>query len=658
MNFRCIGVGFVCLVLSAVPSLADEIKKGDHAIPTMDMVVVTAGRVAEKQKTLTNNVTVIDSDAISQSAARDLGELLAEQGIAVRQYPGTLASVGIRGFRTDTTGNDLTSKVLILLDGRRAGTGNVAKIMTRNVQRVEIIRGPASVQYGSAAVGGIVNVITRQGGEKPTAFVEGGLGSGRYEEGSFGGQGEINGFDFSAAGTRSVMDDYQTADGATYENTGYDEKKNISINAGYNFNPNHRLGMIYTSFSVDETGSPYYLSQNDLDSYLDKSNYSLDAIYTGDTVDGRFSWKLRYFSGKDKDKYTSPLYSYYSEDITDREGAQAQMTAEWGFATITGGADWVNYEIESTNAPEKSTYDNPAAFLLAKARLLEERLIVSAGGRYDSYEVEIKEGQGRKENDDHVSPNVGLAYLITEHFKARANYGQAFVMPGADQLAADFMDPFSGAQTLGNPNLSPEKSITWEGGVDFASSGVFASLTYFHTDFKDKIEYVSLPGGASSWDNLGEATLSGIEGEFNVDLGALNGWDFRLQPYVRFTYLTQYEDDTTGNDLNYTPDWIASYGIQFSDGVGLTATFSVAYTGEQLVQDWENQVWPDDPETVTLSSSAVASLSIMKTLLSSDRWGRLSIKGDITNLFNEDYAYVKGYPMPGRSYYIGLRYDI
>ena len=658
MNFRCIGVGFLCVALSVGSSLAGETQNKDHAIPTMDTVVVTAGRVAEKQATLSNNVTVIDSETIRQSPARDLGELLAEQGFAVRQYPGTLASVGIRGFRTDTTGNDLTSKVLILMDGRRAGTGNVAKILTQNVARVEVVRGPASVQYGSAAVGGVINVITRQGSGKPTAFVEGTLGSWHYDESTVGGQGEIMGLDFSATGTRSTMGDYETARGETYTNTGYDEKEDLSLNVGYNFNSRQRLGLIYTNFSVDESGSPYYFSQIDPDSYLDKSNHTVDTIYTGGTGAGDYSWKVRYFAGKDKDKYTSPVYAYVSEDITDRKGAQAQLTAELSQLTITGGIDWVNYEIESTNAPEKSTYDNPAGFLLAKMRLLDERLIIAAGGRYDSYTVEIKGGQGSEETDHHFSPNVGLAYLITEQIKVRANYGQAFVMPGADQLAADYVDPISGAHTLGNANLSPEKSATWEVGVDFAGSGASASLTYFYTDFKDKIEYVALPGGISSWDNLGEATISGIEGELNVDLGALNDWDFQLQPYVRFTYLTRYEDDATGEDLKYTPDLTAAYGIRFSDGAGFAAVFDVAYSGEQRVEDWENQVWPNDPEIVTLSSSTVASLSITKTLLDSDRWGRLALKGDITNLFNEDYALVKGYPMPGRSYYLGLRYDI
>jgi vitamin B12 transporter len=660
MMFRCLGIGLVCLVMSFPPVSADEGEKGASAVPTMDTVVVTAGRVAEKQRTLTNNVTVIDSEAVEQSPARDLGELLSEQGLFVRQEPGNLSTVSIRGFRTDSHGNDLKSKVLILLDGRRAGTGNVAKIMTKNVERVEVIRGPASVQYGSAAVGGVINVITRQGSGNPTVFVEGGLGNWQYEEASIGGQGEFNGLDVSATGTRSTINDYQTADGDTYKNTGYDEKEDLSLNVGYRFNENNRLGLIYTNFSVDEAGSPYYLSQNDLVSYVDNANYATDFIYNGSTVDDVFSWKLRYFTGKDKYTYAvpDPLYPYVYKENTDREGAQAQISADLDMVTLTGGVDWVNYEIETTSSPVRATYDNPAGFLLAKAKLLDERLILSAGGRYDSYEVEIKEGEGGKEEDDHFTPNVGLAYLITDQLKLRVNYGQAFVMPGADQLAADYIDPYSGAPISGNAELKPEKSATWEGGLDFSNNGIFASLTYFHTDFEDKIEFVSLSDGSRSWDNLGEAAINGIEGEINFDLGTFNDWDFVLRPYVRFTYLTEFEDEDENRNLYYTPDWTASYGITFSDWNGLSATFNVVYTGDQSVEDYENWNYVDPVEIVTLGSSTVASLTLTKTLLSSARWGKLTLKGDITNLFNSDYEYVKGYPMPGRSYFMGLRYDI
>jgi hypothetical protein len=131
-------------------------------------------------------------------------------------------------------------------------------------------------------------------------------------------------------------ENYQTAGGAPYSNTGYDEKEDLRVNVGYRFNPNHRVGvMIYTNTSVDEAGSPSYLSQNDLFSYMDKSNDSVDAIYTGATETDRFSWELCYFTGKDKDNYTSPLWSYVRNDITDRKGAQVQLSAKLDIATIT-----------------------------------------------------------------------------------------------------------------------------------------------------------------------------------------------------------------------------------------------------------------------------------------------------------------------------------
>ncbi|MBW2648890.1 MAG: TonB-dependent receptor, partial [Deltaproteobacteria bacterium] len=147
-------------IVSSIPVYAQE---GSDSV-TMEEVVVTAGRVKEKKKEITTNATIIDEEEIKNSSATDLGDLLAEKGIGhIHKYPGISTSVGIRGFRTDATGVDLAGKVLILLNGRRAGTGNAAKIMTKNVERVEIIRGPASVQYGSAAMGGVVNVITKQG---------------------------------------------------------------------------------------------------------------------------------------------------------------------------------------------------------------------------------------------------------------------------------------------------------------------------------------------------------------------------------------------------------------------------------------------------------------------------------------------------------------
>lgn len=651
----------VLLTVLALPGFC-QAQTEQKGVAVLEEVVVTATRIEEKKKEVTSNVTIIDEKEIKSSSARDLGDLLAEEGIGhIQKYPGALTSIGIRGFRTETHGNDLEGYVLVLVDGRRAGTGNAAKIMTKNIERVEIIRGPASVQYGSAALGGVINVITRQGKDKPHVFVEGILGSFGHEEGSLGFSGKVRGFDFSGSFTRTSMDDYDTADGKRFYNTGYDEKQNWSLNFGVEFLPENRVGVIYNYFEVDHQGAPNYLSRNDLDDYADKEHRSIDFIYNGKTTDGQFSWKARYFDGKDEDKWVDPVASnpdfwddgIPSEQKTDQQGAQAQVSFNWKDSTITAGFDWVNYEVETTWDPKESEYDNPAYFLLAKTRLFDKRFIISGGLRYDEYEVEVKKGQGGTEEDDHLSPQFGLAYLLTNYLKLRANYGEAFKMPSAQQLAGNFPGWFG--NYVGNPNLDPEKSKTYEAGFDFSYASLDSSLTFFYTDFEDKIQTTTTPTGDTTWENVGEAEIEGLEGSFSFDIGSFLGWNFELKPYASFVYLSEYKDEETHKDLQYTSDLHVSYGIRFSDEEGLSADLNLAYTGEQKIVDWESGLWPA-PE-IEKGGFTLANFTISKEILNFQKYGKFTLRGEIQNLFDTDYEYVKGYPMPGRSFFFGLRYD-
>lgn len=630
--------------------------------PILEQVVVTASRVEEKKKDVTANVTIIKEEEIKNSSAKDLGELLAEKGVGhIRKYPGALTSVGIRGFRTETHGNDLQGYVLVLVDGRRAGTGNVAKLLTKNIERIEIIRGPGSVLYGSAAVGGVINVITKRGEGKPSIFLDTMLGSYGYEEATLGLSGKYDILDFSASFTKQKMDDYETAEGTQYHNTGYDSIENTSLNLGVEFYPGQRVGIIYRNYTANEIGIPGYLSANDLDDYAHKKNWSVDFSYEGIASNMGLQWRLRYFTGRDKDKWVDPIASnpdgwdngIPSERITKQKGGQAQVSYTNGLATLTAGADWVNYQIKTTWDPQRSEFDNPAYFLLGKLNLFDQRLVINAGLRYDLYEVEIKEGQGREEDDKNLSPRLGASFSLTEYLKLRANYAEAFKMPDAQQLAADYTGWWT--RYVGNPDLDPEKSKTYEVGIDLAYRTFSMGLTYFYTDFRDKIQPATTPSGDSTWENVGEATISGLEADFSIDVGAFLDWPIEVRPYASLVYITKRRDKETHQDLLYVSDATLSYGITVSDGEGFSANLNVAYVGEQRIQDWESGLWP--APVISKGGFSVANFTVTKPILELEKYGRLVLRGEIQNLFNKDYSYVKGYPMPGRSFFLGLKYE-
>lgn len=627
----------------------------------MEEVVVTAGRAPESKKDVSSHLTVIDQEELHQSASRNVGELLAEIGLGhIQQYPGNLTSIGIRGFRTDTHGNDLQGHVLILLDGRRAGTGNVAKLLTKNVERIEIIRGPGAVQYGSAGMGGVINVITRRG-DTTSAFVETGIGSYDSAEGSIGGTFKEKGFDFAGSYTYGTMGDYDTGDNERYENTGVNNETGISANGGYSFSDHHRIGIIFTGFNVDDAGNPGYFSAVDRDDTTDKKNYSIDTSYTGGSITGKYQWLGRYFFGKDENSWLDGTNSdpsgwdtgIVSTNKTDQQGAQAQLTGKFGGAVITTGFDWLDYEVDNSWTPKNTSYTNPAVFVLGKITFLQDQLIASVGLRHDWYQVQVSEPDGRDEDQSRFTPQLGLSWLIADGLKLRIQYAEGFMMPSADQLAADFTS--FGSRVVGNPDLSAEKSTTYEGGIDFSRNSLDAALTWFTTDFKDKITTTYLSDGSQTWENLGEATISGFETELGYDLGELLAWDWELRSYINLTYLTQYKDKETGDDLLYISAANVATGIVTGNGAGTFCRLNFTYTGSQDVQDWETEIYPAPVDQ--LESVIVTDLTAAYRFLETAQYGTLTVKGKVTNLFDEDYAYVKGYPMPGRGFFISLRWD-
>ncbi len=621
-------------------------------------LTITASRVPEKSSEVSANLTLIDRAELDRAAADTVGDLLAEKGLGhVQKYPGALTTIGIRGFRTETHGNDLQGHVLILLDGRRAGTGNLAKILTKNVERIEIIRGPGAVQYGSGGMGGVVNIITRQG-RKNSAFIEGGGGSFGQASGDVGGTAKGPGFDFAGAVSSATQDDYKTASGTTFTNTGFHSQTGASANVGYEFAPRNRVGVIVTDFEAGKVGNPGYLSVVDTDNYTDTSNYSVDSRYTGRNSSGRYQWMTRYFFGKDDNRWVDPMLSnptgwdngIDSRNKTDQQGAQAQISGAFGPLNLTTGLDWLHYAVENSWSPQQTSYTNPALFLLAKVGILDDRVFVSGGMRQDWYAVEVQQPAGSNVDASHFTPQVGLAWMATDALKLRGQVAQGFVMPSADQLAIDMVA--FGRRIVGNPDLGPEKSLTWEGGADYVQSGFSGALTWFATDFKDKIINRKLANDASSYTNLGSATINGLEAALSYNLGAPLRWAWEVRPFVDMTWLNQYKDDATGLDLAYMSDLTLSTGLSFSDAAAFSGRINVSYTGPQQVDDWEETYG-----VVELGGFVVTDLTLSYRFWKDATLGSFTIRGELRNLFDQDYAYVKGYPMPGRSAFVSLKWE-
>jgi vitamin B12 transporter len=262
------------------------------------------------------------------------------------------------------------------------------------------------------------------------------------------------------------------------------------------------------------------------------------------------------------------------------------------------------------------------------------------------------QSDGGREKDDNLASNFGAAYIITDHVKARAGYGEAFRMPTAEQLAGDYVAWIS---YLGNPDLKPETSQTYEGGFDLTYAFVDFSVTGFTTDFKDKIEVYSLPTSEQSYKNIGGASMEGIESEVSFDAGAFFGWAYDLKPYGSIVYMLKYEDDETGEDLLYTEDLNAAWGLIFSDKKGLSTDLNFTYTGDKKVEDWEN--WSDPVNIIHCGGFTVANFSVHQKILDFAKRGGVTVKGEIRNIFDRDYAYVAGYPMPGRNFFLCLRYE-
>ena len=635
---------------------------------SLEEVVVTATRIEEPKKDVPASVQVITQEDIKNSTAKDAGDLISEAGAGhVHKYPGALTGrIGIRGLFTDLF-NPLKDKVLVLLNGNLAGTNNLAKIPVEDIERIEIVKGPASVLYGSSAMGGVINIITKEGKEGIHGSIGGEAGSWDY----WNTKAELNGkkglFDFYVLSGRSARGDYKAKvkdkNGNDYgRNTGYDDET-LSLRLGYKIFDNHHISLGFQHWKGWEIGSPNASYSPDYDDHMDKERNGFDIGYKTE------SFNAKYYFVHDKDESHTVSNGAITNSTTterDTQGISLQKSFHIGDHRIIIGSQWDRIDVESkrtSGAPynPNSQYDTYGVFTEGRLSLLNKKLLLSAGLRYDYFENEILPTPGitslkpRKENLDHVTARGGIVYKLTDALRLKGNIGTAFRAPAPDELATDYTSSW-GTRYIGNPNLKPEKSTSYDAGVEYSKDLFKGGLIFFHTEFKDKIlSYYNTALVAQTFKNVEGAAIQGVEINASYDVGLASGLKVSIEPFSNITYHTRYssKDDLEiskyGKTLLYTPKWTGAFGMKVGQEKW-DARLIANYTGDEKVQDW-NSSSPTYGKAIDKGDFTVMNLKGSYKPVKN-----LEITASVENLFDRAYEYVLGYPMPRRTFVGGLKW--
>ncbi|MDY6832665.1 MAG: TonB-dependent receptor [Thermodesulfobacteriota bacterium] len=659
----------VILVLSGSAAWAADAEEPKRKEIVEDMVV-TATRSEENIQEIPTKIEVIDSLDIDLTVGETITEQLKKNAsIGVIEYPGALAGIGIRGFRPEFKG--ITKHSLMLKNGRPVGATNLATVLADNIERIEVLKGPASSLYGGEAMGGVVNIITKKNTDELTGDAKIGFGSfeTNYQKASLGG-GLGSRFDFDIYGRRyDQQDDLTMGSGEKRANTSF-ETRNGGLRLGADLGEAWRIdvsGDIYQGRDIETPGDIAYGDARPQNKDID--NHGMDCTLGGNLgLNNRLAFTA-YYTGEKAEYYKRysgstivPAYRSYDSE-TSWQGLQLKDEITWSVHRFIVGVDYQDIDKESRSyntdgsrkapsSPDESR-ENMAGYLETIWKFMNEQLTATAGGRYDTFDVETVETPyktdftPKAESFSTFSPRAGLNYLFDIGVRLHTTVGQAFVPPSAWELAGYSQTEVDGETmtTEGNANLDPETSLSYDVGVGFDRPvwGLSLDVTCFHTDVDDKIVSVQI-GNYKTYENGLGAEIEGLETMVSFDIGAPLGWDRSLELFANATHIFKAEEeqsDGTMHDIHNVAEYTINYGIQYNDGL-FDGKLHVRSQGEMKDTDWVTAGYPE----IEYPSFTVVDLAIGTTLFDHHR---LLFK--IDNIFDKDYYEKRGYPKPGRAFY-------
>jgi len=585
------------------------------------------------EKTATN-ITVISEDEIKKSNAKNAGELIENKvGITDVSKYGTLGSESTLRIRS---GGASAQQVLVMVDGRLVndtslGSANLTEIPSENIERIEILRGPASALYGANALGGVVNIITKKAtAVKPKTEIgieQGSFNTQNYKMNFTAMPGKANIF---LSGGKNITDGFR-------DNSDYDAT-NFSAKIGYDFEKYGELSESF-GFLTSKLGVPGTNNTplGEWDNHKERAAYSPNANQKGKKFYSQLEHKIivanaplktNLYWDAQKRTYKDPDWLTNTVSEPENTGFNSQLE----ISNMVVGIDERTERFTRTDSSVKTinkTRDNYAAFVQRTFEI--DKLSLTPGVRYD-YNSSYK---------DSTNPRVSGVYRLTEKIKLSANIGTAFRAPTFEDLYSPYISWGIG-DTQGNPDLKPEKSIGTDMGCEYKiSESLLSKITLAYIDIQDLIEWKNISADFS-YDkyrpvNVGAALSRVGEIEFENKISK------KLAQNLNYTFLESKEKNETGiyQYRQYTPKHHINYMLNYSAPLELKTKLAVEYTHKQIWKD----IWGLEHK---VPGYTVANLKISRNILQSE------VYFSCENIFNKRYFARENFPLPGRTYSAGI----
>lgn len=577
----------------------------------LDEVTVTAGGYEQSVKDAPASITVITADEIAKKSYTDVTDVLKNvPGVHV-QGGGVEQSIMIRGMSADYTlflvdGRPQQDNQAFGLNGGQAGTPINFLPPLESIERIEVVRGPASSLYGSDAIGGVVNIITKKvvnqfKGSVTTEYIHPGAGN---EVTNAGLQTSMalnipivqDKLSLQLTGAFRNQDESDFVGGSDSAASDPEfKRRNLGAKLSLKVNPENTFTFGGSRTVQERSHNPgKSLASTASASYNKSMRNNFFVTHEGRYKNALWESYLNYDTSDNPTRVNATTGESISYDTLT---ANTQATFFWGKHTVTGGMNYKNEELKDgatngLNLPgivlptdvvsmERDMY---ALFLEDNWQLTDD-LSVLLSGRYD-YSEEF----GSK-----LSPKVYAVYNLTPTLALKGGVTSGYKVPSLRNAANDFGSTSMGGVIIGNADLKPETSRNFELGLNYgnANHGLSGSLTAYKTDFKDKLlrTRVCAANEDCPWNGMiYPAHRYGYTTMMNVDSAEMHGlewtmdWKFHSDWTYRHSYTyaktKQKSGEHAGKPLNDIPEHMFNVSLDWRATHKLNVWTQLNYRGK------------------------------------------------------------------------------